>query len=370
VKRRDLLRLPLAGTGRLTASLNTAPWATPGSTPGTTSSASAAGDPPPMYVMAYGPHEMTEAPVTDLDQIAAMRGHWPVLWLNVDGVRHPETLDRIAGIFQLHRLAIEDVGHVGQQAEMESFGDHLLIIAKMVRLCPALETEQVSIFVGSDYLITFQEHPGDSLDPVRERIRRSRGRIRGAGADYLAYTVVDAMVDHCFPIVEQYMERLDALQDEILTSPKRNDMALLHASRRDLLSLRRAVYPMREAVAAIVRDPPPELVREETLVYLRDVQDHAMQVVDLVESCRELAASLTDLYLSSVANRTNDIMKVLTIFAALFIPLGFITGLYGMNVMGPPLWLRDLRVAELSMLGIAAGLLFFFWRRGWLEGSR
>jgi magnesium transporter len=365
VRRRDLLRLPR----HLAAGLDTRSWATPGSTPGSTSAGEAPAAPPPIYVIAYGPHELTETPITDLDQLAAMRGRWPVLWVNIDGVRHAPTLERFAELFGLHRLAVEDVGHVGQQAQAEAFGDHLLLIAKMVRLCPALEAEQVSIFVGPDYLLSFQEHPGDSLEPVRERIRRSRGRIRTAGPDYLAYALVDAMVDHCFPIIEQYMERLDLLQDEILLQPRRGDMARLHSVRRELLALRRAVYPMREAVANLLRDPPRELVHQDTLVYLRDVQDHAMQVVDLVESSRELAASLTDLYLSSVANRTNDIMKVLTVFAAVFIPLGFITGLYGMNVIAPPLWLRDLRVAGLTMVIIGLGLLGYFWRRGYLETS-
>jgi magnesium transporter len=367
VNRRDLLRLPLVA-GRSAAGLDTRPWASPGSTPGTTS-AGAGSAPPPITVIAYGPHELTETPVTDPEQLRAMRGRWPVLWINVDGVGHPPTLQTIAEIFGLHRLAVEDVGHVGQQAQTETFGDHLLFIAKMVRLCPALEAEQVSIFVGPDYLISFQEHPGDSLEPVRDRIRASRGRIRGAGPDYLAYALVDAMVDHCFPIVEAYMERLDLLQDEILDRPRREDMGRLHGVRRDLLALRRAVYPMREAVASLVRDPPANLVQEGTVVYLRDVQDHAMQVVELVESSRELAASLTDLYLSSVANRTNDIMKVLTVFAALFIPLGFITGLYGMNVIQPPFWLRDLRIAEGAMAAISLGLLVYFWRRGFLESS-
>jgi magnesium transporter len=368
VNRRDLLRLPLRA-GRFAGALNTGPWASPGSTPGTTSAAPDAATPPPVRVIAYGPLELTECPIEDVEQLREMRGRWPVLWVNVDGVRHAETLERIGEIFGLHRLAVEDVGHVGQQAQTESFGDHLLLIAKMVRLCPALDVEQVSLFIGRDFLISFQEHPGDSLEPVRDRIRRSRGRIRTAGPDYLAYALVDAMIDHCFPLIEQYMERLDALQDEILDRPNRGDMVRLHALRRDLLALRRAVYPVREALAGLVRDPPAELVQADTLVYLRDVQDHAMQVVDLVESCRELAASLTDLYLSSVANRTNDIMKVLTVFAAIFIPLGFITSLYGMNVMAPPLWLRDLRVAELVMAVVAGVLLVVFWRRGWLEPS-
>lgn len=350
VRRRDLLKLPLAG---LAAEREAEPPRTAA---------------PRVYIMAFGPDEATEFPVEQLEALRMLRGRFPVLWVNVDGVEHAPTLEAIGEIFGLHRLALGDVTETGQHARAESFDDHLLVIAKMVRLCPELDVEQVSTFVGSDYVITFQERPGDSLEPVRERIRRGTGRIRRGGPDYLAYSLLDAMVGHCFPVIERYMERLDEVEAEVLHHPDRGVMPRLHAVRRDLLTLRRAVYPMRDALRSLVTEPPEGLVAPETGVYLRDVQDQAVQVVDLVESCRELAGSLADLYLSLMGHRTNDIMKVLTIFAAIFIPLGFITGLYGMNVDGPPGWLRDLTIAEAAMAAITLGLILFFWRRGWLEG--
>ncbi|HEX8361220.1 MAG TPA: magnesium/cobalt transporter CorA [Longimicrobium sp.] len=368
MKRRDLLRLPLvAGKGAALGAFR-GPGTPPGSTPGTLPSHPDA-RPPRVSVIAYGPHELTEFDVEDLEQLTLLRGRYPVLWVNVDGVRHSPTVQRIGDIFCLHRLALEDVGHIGQQTKSEVFADHIFLVARMVRLVPGLDLEQVSLFVGSDYVVSFQERPGDPLDPVRTRLRGARGRIRAAGPDYLAYAILDAVVDHCFPVVEAYAERLDELEMDVLGNPGRETINHLHGVRRDLVALRRAVWPLREALASLVREPPAGLVDPGTVVYLRDVQDHLVQIVDLVEGCRELGSSLTDLYLSSVGNRTNEIMKVLTIFAALFIPLGFITGLYGMNVVNTPSWLRSLTVAEATMAAVTLGLLFFFWRRGWLGGS-
>lgn len=351
LSRRDLLNLPPG----------------PGTPPGTLPSDAEAGA-PTVTAMAYGPLELTEFVVEDLEQLGRLRGRYPVLWVNVAGVRHAPTVRRIGEVFALHPLALEDVGHIGQQTKSELFDDHLFIVARMVRLCPELDLEQVSLFVGKDFVISFQERAGDPLDPVRARLRGSRGRIRTAGPDYLAYAILDAVVDHCFPVVETYAERLDLLEDEILGHPGREAMNQLHAVRRDLVALRRAVWPLRDALGALVREPPPELVAPGTVVYLRDVQDHLVQILDLVESCRELGASLTDLYLSSVGNRTNEIMKVLTVFSAIFIPLSFITGLYGMNLDRAPLWLRSLTVAEAMMGVVTFGLIAFFWRRGWLGG--
>ena len=368
MKRRDLLRLPLRAGRSAALGAFHGPDTPPGSAPGTLPSDPDAAA-PAVTVIAYGPHEVTEFAADDLEQLGRLRGRYPVLWVNVEGVRHAPTVRRIGEIFALHPLALEDVGHIGQQTKSELFGEHLFLVARMVRLCPALDLEQVSLFVGSDYLVSFQERAGDPLDPVRERIRRSRGRIRSAGPDYLAYAILDAVVDHCFPVVEAYAERLDLLEDEILGSPGRDAMNQLHGVRRDLVALRRAVWPLRDALGSLVREPPSEIVAPGTVVYLRDVQDHVVQILDLVEGCRELGASLTELYLSSVGNRTNEIMKVLTVFAALFIPLGFITGLYGMNLDDPPSWLRSLGVAAAVMGGVTVVLAVFFRRRGWLGGG-
>ncbi|HEX5726493.1 MAG TPA: magnesium/cobalt transporter CorA, partial [Longimicrobiaceae bacterium] len=302
----------------------------------------------------------------DLETLRQMRGKWPVLWVNVDGVGHPGTVQALGDIFALHRLGLEDVTDVPQRAKVAAYGDHLLIVARMARLIPELDLEQIGIFVGRDYVLTFQERPGDPLDPVRARIRAGHPRIRGSGPDYLAYAVIDAIVDHYFPVLESYADRLDALEEEIVGRPSRRSMNRLHHAKRELMSLRRAIWPLRDALAALVREPG-ELVTQPTLVYLRDCQEHAVQIVDLVETYRDLGSSLTDLYLSSVSHRMNEIMKVLTIFASIFIPLGFVTGIYGMNLVHPPVaWYWRWGFAFGVMGVVALGLLAFFWRQGWL----
>jgi magnesium transporter len=340
----------------------------PGAEPGQLRSAPDA-VPPRVTVIAYAPHEISEHVADDLEVLRSMRGKWPVLWVNVDGVGHAGTVQAIGDVFGLHRLALEDVMQVPQRAKVEAFDDHLFIVARMARLVPGLDLEQLSMFVGRDFVVTFQERPGDPLDPLRARLRAGHSRLRASGPDYLAYAVLDTFVDHYYPVLETYADALDALEGEIAASPSRRTMGRLHQTKRDLMALRRSIWPLRDALGGLVREPGP-LVAAETEVYLRDVQDHTIQIVDLVETYRELAASLTDLYLSTVSNRMNEIMKVLTIFASIFIPLGFVTGVYGMNMRHPdPAWYWAWPFALGIMAAIALGLLAYFWRRGWLGGE-
>ena len=279
-------------------------------------------------------------------------------------------------VFGLHRLALEDVSNVPQRPKAEWYDEHLFVVGRMIRLIPALDVEQLSMFLGSGYVLTFQERAGDPLDPVRRRLQGPPGRIRAVGADYLAYAILDAVTDHYFPVLESYGDELEALEDCILAGTGRLAMARLHAVKRDLLTLRKSIWPVRDAITALLRDPG-ELIGEGTQVYLRDCHDHVVQAAELVETYRELAASLTDLYLSSVSYRMNEIMKVLTIFTAVFIPLSFIAGLYGMNfdrsespLNMPELeWYFGYPFALGLMAVIALGLLYYFWRRGWI-GSR
>ena len=363
VRRRELLRLPLGGAGA-TPETSRSGRSAPGSEPGLLTSRPDAA-PPRVTVIAYGPHEITEHPVSDLEQLREMRGKWPVLWVNVDGVGHAPTLRAIGEVFCLHALALEDLTEVPQRAKVEHFSDHLFILARMARLLPKLDIEQISIFLGPDFVVTFQEREGDPLEPVRARLRAAHPRIRSAGPDYLAYALLDAIIDHFFPVLETYADRLDTLEDVLSEHPSRRAFSELHHLKRELMSLRRAIWPLRDALGELVREPGP-LVAEGTGVYLRDCQDHVFQVMDLVETYRDVASSLTDLYLSTMGNRTNDIMKVLTIFASLFIPLGFITGIYGMNVEHPRAWWWDLSFSVWLMVAVAIALLAFFWRKGWI----
>lgn len=348
----------------------------PGSAPGLVQRSTPEDVPPPtITVLAYGADRATEMPIEDLETLRRMRGTFPVLWVNVDGVEHIDTVRDLGAVFGLHRLALEDVVNVPQRAKVEDYGEYLFIVAHMARIGEglSLNLEQIGIFLGPDFVLTFQERAGDPLDPVRDRIRSKVGRIRSAGADYLAYAVLDAVVDHYFPVLERLGECIDEVEDQILGTSDRNLMARLYSIKRELTALRRAIWPARDALNTLLRDPHP-VIDPETQVYLRDCYDHVVQSIDLVESYRDLTSSLTDLYLSTLGNRTNEIMKVLTIFSAIFIPLTFIAGVYGMNfdygaspLNMPELhWAWGYPFALLLMVVVALLMLFFFRRRGWL----
>jgi magnesium transporter len=268
------------------------------------------------------------------------------------------------------------VVNVHQRAKVEEYGDELFIVARMADLGCGAATEQLSMFVGKNYVLTFQEEPGDCWDPVRERIRKGVGRIRGAGPDYLAYALLDASIDAYYPVLEAFGERLDALEDAVLLRPDRGTIDSIHAMKSELLLLRRAIWPHREAIAHLSRDSTP-LVTEATRIYLRDCYDHVVQIVDLVETYRELTADLKDLYMSAVSNRINETMRVLTIISTIFIPITFIAGIYGMNFdpSYSPFNMPELRwyLGYPFALGLMAvtglGTLFYVWWQGWLGGG-
>jgi len=329
-------------------------------------------------VLAYSPQDFVEQSVSDPQQIRDFVGKWPVAWVNVEGVGDAGTVTKLGDFFGLHRLALEDVLHTHQRPKVEQYGDHLFIVTRMVWSDEQLETEQLSLFLGKNFILTFQEGvPGDCLGLVRERIRKKGGRIHEAGPDYLAYALLDAVVDAYFPILEQYGERLEDLEDEIVRKPLPDTIARIHAIKRDLLTLRRAVWPQRETLGTLLREETPR-ISSETRIYLRDCYDHVTQIIDLVETYRELGADLTDIYLSSVSNRTNEIMRVLTVIATIFIPLTFIAGIYGMNFnteispwnMPELNWSWGYPLSLLLMLSVAVGQLLFFYRRGWLGSPK
>jgi magnesium transporter len=331
-----------------------------------------------MTVLAYGPQEFVEQGVSDPQQIRDFLGKWPVVWINVEGIGDAGTVTKLGELFGLHRLALEDVLHTHQRPKVEQYGDHLFIVTRMARLGEQLETEQLSLFLGENFVLTFQEGiPGDCLEAIRERIRKKGGRIRDAGLDYLAYAMLDAVVDAYFPILEQYGERLEAVEDEIGEKSTSDTIARIHAIKRNLLTLRRAVWPQRETFSTLLREETPR-ISAETRLYFRDCYDHVTQIIDLVETYRELGADLTDIYLSTVSNRTNEIMRVLTVIATIFIPLTFISSIYGMNFntatspwnMPELNWYWGYPLALLLMLGVAVGQLLFFRRHGWLGSPK
>ncbi len=265
---------------------------------------------------------------------------------------------------------LEDILNTGQRPKMEAYGDYVYIVAKMLTLKEdSVESEQVSIVLGKDYLLSFQEQgkPGDVFDAIRSRLKSGSGRLRSNGADFLAYSLIDAIVDHYFVVLERLGERLELLEDQLVQAPTTQTMTCLHQLRREVIFLRKCAWPMREVVSGLQRSETP-LITEATAIYLRDVYDHAVYVMETVDTFRDMLANMLDIYLSSISARMNEVMKVLTIIATLFIPLTFIVGVYGMNFdYFPELkWRWAYPVLWIIMIGIAGAMLVYFRRKHWL----
>jgi len=344
----------------------------PGAPPGTLKVDPLA-PPPIIKVIGFGPQGMTEAEILTVDQIFDTLGRFPVTWINVDGLGDANVIQRLGELFHIHPLALEDVVNVHQRAKLEHYPEHQFLVFHQVELTQVLRTEQISLFFGKNYVITFQEETGDCLEPVRDRIRNAVGLIRSSGPDYLSYAILDASVDHYFPVLEHYGEQLEDLEQQIISSPETTTMNEIHEIKRNLLTLRRKIWPLRDALNVLVRDPVPQ-VTDMTRVYLRDCYDHVMRIIDLLEMYRELGSDLLEFQLSSVSYKINEVMRVLTVIATIFIPLTFIAGVYGMNFDpdSSPLNMPELRwywgypFAMGLMSAVAIGLLLFFYRRGWL----
>ncbi len=303
----------------------------------------------------------------DFQEIARRRR---LTWIDVDGLSDLQVTEAIGSAFHIHPLVLEDLVHTGQRSKVEEHEDYFFVVLQMLSLEAdglSVKSEQVGIILGAGYVLSFQERAGDVWEPVRERIRGKAGRIRARGADYLAYALIDAIVDHYFHILEAIADRVEELEIEVLESPAAETMREIHKLRQEMLVVRRAVWPLRELTNTLVRAESP-LIEAGTEIFLRDVYDHTIQVIDTAETLREVVSGLMDLYLSSVSNRMNEIMKVLTIMASIFIPLTFLAGIYGMNFEYMPelriSWAYPALLALMATLG--GGLLLFFKRRGWL----
>ncbi len=347
--------------------------APPGATPGTVLPHPGAA-PTTIRVMAYGPGGVLEREIADPAELAALPAGHAVIWVDVAGLADAARLQEIGRIYGIHSLALEDIVNSHQRPKVEEYDTHDFVVARMAPLPDEEETDQLGLVLGEGFVVTFQERPGDCFDPVRDRIRHGRGRIRELGADYLAYTLLDVTIDAYFPLMESYGDRLEELEDETILSPTPALVTRLYEIRRRLTGMRRAVWPLRETAGALLRDTSPR-IRHETRVYLRDCYDHTVQIIDLLEVYREMASGLTDVYLTSVSNRMNEIMKVLTIISTVFIPLTFLAGVYGMNfnTAKSPLnmpeleWYWGYPAVMAFMALIALGELWLFWRWGWLR---
>ncbi len=318
----------------------------------------------------YDAQTLNEVASETLTGCLARRDAPSVTWINVDGLHDVDLVAAVGNGYGVHPLALEDVLSIHQRPKFEDYESHLFLVVQMMAWDAAAESvssEQVSFVLGPHFLLTFQEQGGDVFDPIRERLRANRGRLRKLGPDYLLYALLDVIVDNYFVILEKLDERIEQLEEELTQSPSHLTLQAIHRMKREMIFLRRAVWPLREVIGAIGRTES-DLIQPETRLFLRDIQDHAMQVIETVETFRDLLAGMLDLYMSTISNRLNAVMKVLTIIATIFIPLTFIAGVYGMNFeFMPELHWRWAYPAILAiMLLIGGGMLWIFRKRGWL----
>ena len=326
--------------------------------------------PPVITVFAFGPDALKEATVTSVADIIALGTDWPVIWVNVDGFGNVELLKAIADHFGIHPLAMEDATDTSQRAKSEPYGDATFLVLPMPHEDErGFWTEQIAIWVTQRIVVTFQSVPGDCLDPLRMRIREDKGRVRKSSAAYLSYAIADSVVDGYFPIVDRIGEELEPLEDEAFTKPNGKTLGKIRRIRAELIRVRRAVHPLRDAAIALasldrVFDP-------DTRHYLRDLNDHVSRVLDQLETDRFMANDLLDIYMTSINLKVAETSKVLTIIATLFMPVTFIAGVYGMNFEYMPeiKWALGYPFA-LGLMGLTVlGLLTYFWRKGWLQDT-
>lgn len=298
-----------------------------------------------------------------------------ITWINIDGLHEALKIEAFGKCFGLHSLTIEDILHTTQRPKIDVYDDYVFLVIKMPRLnieTNQIEMEQVSFVLGNNYLLTFQELEGDTFDAVRSRVKNNKGRIRKMGVDYLAYALIDSVVDHYFAILEQVGEQIEVLEEELVDSPSPETLQKIHVLKREMILLRKSVWPLREVINGLQREELPQIT-ESINFFLKDLYDHTIQVIDTVETFRDIISGMVDIYLSSVSNRMNEVMKVLTIYAAIFIPLTFIAGIYGMNFnpekspfnMPELNWAYGYPFALGLMLVLGLSMLVFFKKKNW-----
>jgi magnesium transporter len=318
----------------------------------------------------YDEKEFQEREIKTIEESFPFKGKPTVTWINVDGVHDTEIISKIGKHFDLHPLTLEDILNTEQRPKMEDFEDYLFIVLRMLYYDEKedkTQAEQVSLILSSNFVISFQERKGDVFDPIRERIRTGRGRIRKMGSDYLTYSLMDTIIDNYFIIPEKLGEKIEAMEEELLTDPTPETLQRIQHFKREMILLRRSIWPLREIVS-LLEKAESALIHEPTRIYLRDIYDHTIQVIDAIETSRDVLSGMLDIYLSSISHRMNQVMKVLTIIATIFIPLTFIVGIYGMNFKYIPElgWKWGYPLVLLVMLGVGISMIIYFRRKRWL----
>ena len=318
----------------------------------------------------YDPDHLEEKEVQTFDECTIYKDKETVTWINVSGIHDMSAIESLGKRFDFHPLLLEDIVNTGHRPKMDDYEDHLFVVMKMLHEPEEgqlIKHEQISIILTPKVVISLHEYEGDIFDPVRERIRKKKGRIRNMGTDYLTYALIDTLVDYYFKVFETVGEKIEALQAEVLERPRPEHLNEIQALRHEMIFLRKSVWPLREIISSLARGET-KLITDDVTLFLRDVYDHTIQVIDTIESFRDMISGMQDIYLSSVSNRMNEVMKVLTIIATIFIPMTFIAGIYGMNFKFMPEleWPWAYPVLWLILVTIFISMVVWFRKRKWL----
>ncbi len=321
-------------------------------------------------VMDYTIGKIDEKEIKKVEECFRFKPKPSVTWINVDGLHDVEVIKKLGDCFEIHPLVLEDIVNTDQRPKMEDFEKYIFFVLKMLYIddkTHEIQSEQVSLILGQNYVISFQERIGDVFNVVRERIRKGKGRIRKTGTDYLAYSLIDAIIDNYFIILERIGEKVETIEQDVVSAPEPEILQQIYNLKREMIYLRKSVWPFREVINGLLREES-KLIKKETQAYLRDLYDHTIQVIDTIETFRDMISGMLDIYMTSVSNKMNEVMKVLTIFAAIFIPLTFVAGIYGMNFQNMPElslpWAYP--AVWIVIIGVGVFLLFYFKHKRWI----
>ncbi|HEQ78757.1 MAG TPA: magnesium/cobalt transporter CorA [Euryarchaeota archaeon] len=360
-------------TTRGTTRLFSKEYTSPGMPPGTYDRPPFDSKPPIIRVIKYNKDHCEYIVVDDILKATSMVEQGYVTWIDIKGVPSRNLLESLDKNFNMHPLALEDVVAKGHRPKIDEYPNGLYMLVNGFHLNGFLNIKQISLYLGENYLISFQETAEDYFTPIQNRLLSGRGRIRSSGADYLAYAILDLVLDRTFPLLDALGDILETLENDIIENPRTKSIHRIHHIKRELTLLRKGILPFRQIINTLLRGES-RFVKDETLVFLKDAYDHSIHIADIIDSYKDLSSGLQDLYISSVSNRTNDVMKVLTIIATIFIPLSFVAGVYGMN-FDPgvsPFNMPELNfyfgypMALMIMLSVALGMLIYFRKKRWL----
>ena len=327
-------------------------------------------------VIDYDASKFEEKKIEKVEECFSFKDRPTVTWINVDGLHEVDVIDSLGKCFEIHPLVLEDVLNTDQRPKIEDFENYIFLVLKMLYIeekSQEIHSEQVSLVLGKNYVISFQESVGDVFNVIRERIRSGKGRIRKMGADYLIYSLIDAIIDNYFIILEMIGEKVESMDEDLIANPTPSTLQKIYNLKREMIYLRKSVWPLREVINGLLREES-KLIKKDTHIFIRDLYDHTIQVIDTIETFRDMVSGMIDMYMSSVSNKMNEVMKVLTIFAAIFIPLTFIAGIYGMNFDAgaspfnmPELgWQFGYPMVLIVLISVAIIMLIYFKRKKWL----